>query len=69
MALRDASTVGSPIKLVWWTPIATTNQTAMVEGFRRCGIDAVACYFRTYDDYRKGLLGWRDRPVGENEYR
>ncbi len=68
MALRDASTVGSPIKLVWWTPIATTNQTAMVEGFRRCGIDAVACYFRTYDDYRKGLLGWRDRPVGENEY-
>lgn len=59
---------GSSKSLVWWTSIATSNQRAMVEGFRRQGHDIVACYFRTYDDYRRQLLGWQDQPMGEREY-
>ena len=46
----------------------TANQTAMVEGFRRLGVDAVACYFGKYDEYRRNLLAWQERPAGEHEY-
>ena len=54
------------MKICWWTPFPTVNESALVHALRTSGADVVVCYFRKYDAYRK-MIGWRERPLEEHE--
>lgn len=55
------------MKLCWWTPFPTVNESALVHALRLSGADVVVCYFRRYDAYRK-MIGWRERPLEGHEF-
>ena len=55
------------MKICWWTNFRTANETALVDGLKRRGVDVVVCYFSEYDDYRRSI-GWTPRDAGEGEF-
>ena len=56
------------MKICWWTVYPTVNQSAMLTALRARGVDVEACYFGTYDGYRR-LLAWKERPLEPWEHR